>query len=116
MLSIPPIPYEIFALASHFHVYLPWVNICSEQCLNGVLNVNALVGTLNQEKVQVAFSVIADLCMDLRMIVKLFYWVPLLGDANGMLYYKATIYLMLGSTQRLALLPISPPIIYYDRH
>ena len=49
MLSNPPIPYEIFALASHFHVYLPWVNICSEKCLNSVLNVNALVGTLKQE-------------------------------------------------------------------
>ena len=72
VLSNPPIPYEIFALASHFHVYLPWVNICSEKCLNSVLNVNALVGTLNQEKVLVAFSVIADLCMDLRMFVKSF--------------------------------------------
>ena len=69
MLSNPPIPYEIFALASHFHVYLLWVNICSEKCLNSVLNVNALVGAFNQEKALVgAFSVIVQLhrLVDLR--------------------------------------------------
>ena len=32
-----------------FHICLPWVNICVEKCVNSVLNVNALVGALNQE-------------------------------------------------------------------
>ena len=49
----------IIALASQFHIYLLWVNICLAWCLNSVLNVKALVGTFNQEKAPVgAFSVI----------------------------------------------------------
>ena len=35
----------IIALASQFHVYLPW----GQLCLNSVLNVKALVGAFNQE-------------------------------------------------------------------
>ena len=37
-------PFVTFALASQFHVYLPWVNTQFSQCLNSVLNVKALVG------------------------------------------------------------------------
>ena len=45
----------IIALASQFHVYLPWG-------LNSVLNVKAVVAALNQERALVgAFSVIVQL-------------------------------------------------------
>ena len=42
----------IIALASQFHVYLPWrgVNVRLTKCLNIVLNVKALVDAFNQKK------------------------------------------------------------------
>ena len=51
-----------FALGTQFHVYLPGgVNTHSEKCLN-VLNVKAVLATLNQEKALVgAFSVLRRL-------------------------------------------------------
>ena len=51
-----------FTLASQFHAYLLWVNIClaySVLIINSVLNVKDLVGAFNQEKALVGtFSVI----------------------------------------------------------
>merc|ERR1719418_181757 len=58
-----------FALASQFHVYLPWVDARLAWCLNSVLGVGALVGAFNQERALVgAFSVIVQLhrLVDLR--------------------------------------------------
>ena len=50
-----------FASALQFHVHILWIDICLAQCLNGVLNVKALVGAFNQEKALVgAFSVIVQ--------------------------------------------------------
>ena len=47
-----------FAPATQFHVYLPWGQ-CLFSIVDSVLNVKALVGTLNQEKALLgAFSVI----------------------------------------------------------
>ena len=37
-------------LASQFHIYLPWINTCLAYYLNSALNVDALVGTFNQEE------------------------------------------------------------------
>ena len=51
-----------FVLACQFHMYLPWVSAHLPWCLNSVSNMNALVGTFNQEKALVgAFSVIVKL-------------------------------------------------------
>ena len=48
-------PSLTFALASQFHVYLPW-GPCPFSIVNSVLNVKALVGTFNQEKTLVGPS------------------------------------------------------------
>ena len=55
------------ALASQFHVFLPWVNACLAWCLKSVLNVKAVVGSFNQEKdLEGAFSVIVKSWRNLR--------------------------------------------------
>ena len=47
MLTKLPIPYDTFALATQFHIYLPQVKACLE---SSVLNVEVLVGAFIQQE------------------------------------------------------------------
>ena len=56
----------IIALVTECHIYLLWDQHLFK-CYNSVLNVKAVVAAFNQEKALVgAFSVITNLCVDLR--------------------------------------------------
>ena len=64
-----PVPFTIFVLASQFHVYF---TVGSTPVKRSFLNVKALVGAFNQEKVLVgAFSMIVNLCVDVDLHFKL---------------------------------------------
>ena len=68
MLTNPPVPYDFLCQRPNFTSTYRGVNARLAWYLNSVLNVKVLVGAFNQEKVLVGpFSVILNLCVDLRL-------------------------------------------------